>query len=120
MNYSYLYKNYKNTIFYLLFGIFVIIILTQFDYIKKSIIEGFDYGQVKNVIQTLRDEIKKINIETEDIKKATTSINAEIDSIGKNITKLREETNVLDNDRKKIEEETAAIRAEYAADNQKK
>jgi predicted RNase H-like nuclease (RuvC/YqgF family) len=118
MNYSYLYKNYKNTILYLLFGIFAIIILTQFDYIKKSIIEGFNYTEVKNVIQKLRDEIKQLGIDTAAIQTQTKTMNTEIENIGKNITKLREETTVLDNDRQKIEAETAALKAEYDADNQ--
>jgi predicted RNase H-like nuclease (RuvC/YqgF family) len=118
MNYSFLYKNYKNTIFYLLFGVCMIILLTQFDYIKKSIIEGFDFGAVRSTIDKLKSETNQLNLETDAIKKATQSITDETERIRQSVNKLTEETKVLDADRKKIDEETAALRAQYSAEYQ--
>jgi predicted RNase H-like nuclease (RuvC/YqgF family) len=58
MNYSYLYKIYinKKTIFYLLLGILIFIILSQMYYLKPTIIEGVS---VNDAVRRARREAEK-------------------------------------------------------------
>jgi len=115
MNYTSIYKNYKNTIFYLLLGIFMIIILSQFGYIKNTFVEGFDLGSVTNQINTLKSETTQLINDTQNINDITKSINDETERIRQNVTKLKEDTKLLDSDKTKIEQETANLRAQYNA-----
>jgi 3-phosphoglycerate kinase len=118
MNYSSIYKNYKNTIFYLLLGIFMIIVLSQFGYIKNSFTEGFDLTSVTNQINTIKSETNQLIKDTEEINNLTKTINDETERIRQNVVKLKEDTRILDSDKTKIEKETADLTAQYAANYQ--
>jgi peptidoglycan hydrolase CwlO-like protein len=103
---------YKNTIFYLLLGIFMIIILSQFGYIKNdkpTILEGLTglalLNQIKDDTTKIWDDVKRIKGETD-------VINNEIKEIQSKIATARSDKNKFDQETKDLQEETAALNAQ--------
>lgn len=116
MKYSFLYqiyKNYKDIILYLLLGILILTILSQFNYIKNSIMEGFDAGPLNNQINSIKSETEKIKTETINITNEIKTIQEEVDRVRKNITQLETDTNNLNSETQQINNEIASLRSQF-------
>lgn len=116
MKYSFLYeiyKNYQNTFLYLLFGILILTILSQFNYIKNSIMEGFDAGPLNNQINSIKSETNQIKNDTININNEINVIKEEVDRVRKNITQLETDINNLNSETQQINNEIASLRSQF-------
>ena len=116
MKYSFLYqiyKNYNNTILYLLLGILMLIILSQFNYIKNTIMEGFDAGPLNNQINSLKSQTEQIKTDTININNATKLIQEEVDRVRKNITQLETDINNLNSETQQINNDITTLRSQF-------
>ena len=99
MNYSYL---YKNTFLYLLFGSFIVIILSQFYYFKNIIVEGFE-PDIIDIIKKNIDIIKKDTIDQiQKIDKETDELETEINKFNEENDRLEIETNELNSSKDQL------------------
>jgi len=107
---------YKNTIFYfLLLGVFmIIIVLSQFDYRGKSIIEGFSESELRDKIDRVKEETNQLNNEINNIRNRITEINNERNRLSESINKIYSEAKPIDDDNARIDKEIKDLKAQYS------
>ena len=112
MDYTYI---YKSTIFYfLLFGVFMIIImLSHFNYKGKSIIEGFSEGELRDKIDRVKEETNQLNNEINNIRNRIGQINDERNRLSETINKIYSEAKPIDDDNARLDKEIKALKTEY-------
>jgi peptidoglycan hydrolase CwlO-like protein len=106
---------YKNTIFYfLLLGVFMIIImLSQFNYRGKSIIEGFSEGELRDKIRYVKSQTETINNEINELRTYISNINNERSRLSETINRISSEAKPIDADNARIDQEIKDLKAEY-------
>jgi septal ring factor EnvC (AmiA/AmiB activator) len=106
---------YKNTIFYfLLLGVFmIIIVLSQFDYRGKSIIEGFSENELRDKIDRVKEEINQLNNEINELRTYISNINDERNRLSETINKISSEATQIDDDNTRLDKEIKDLKAEY-------
>ena len=101
-------------LYFLLLGVFVIIIiLLQFNYREKSIIEGFSADELRRKIDEVKSETNQLNAEINSIRDRIRQINDERDRLSASINKISSEAKPIDDDNANIDKQIKDLKAEY-------